>query len=441
MKPLDWGRLAVALIAVPAQAQVRPTETVKYTVRHGDTLLGLTAKYLQGADAFDRVASANRLPDNNRIFSGNVLIVPIAIMRAEPLQAKIVSFKGGTSLVTGGRQVPASMGLAIRPGDVLQTAVDGFVTIQLSNGSRMTLPTQSRVRIVQMRQFLLTKSTDFDFAVEKGRTEISVTPATSPNNLFRLRTPIAVSAVRGTKFRIGYESQNDPSLTEVIEGKVAVDGSNPAAATSTVPAGFGAAAKVTGDVGTEELLSAPAISNAARLWRNRFLDFDVAPVATARGYKLQLAKDADFQDMVAETRSATTTLRLAGIDNGTYFARAMAIAPSGLEGLSRTVRINRELAPLIASVSASGGQQRFTWETDRRGDPLFRLQLFPGIMNATPVIDEIGITGSAMTINSLPSGNYVWRVGMRRVVGGTMQEIWTDPEMLQIGSKTSDAGQ
>lgn len=436
MKTLDWRLAAVAagaLWVAPAPAQARNPDSVKYTVRGGDTLLGLTAKYLVGADAFDRVAAANRLPDNNRIYPGNVLVVPIAIMRAEPLQAKIVSFKGGTSVVAGGKSVPASVGLAVRPGDVLQTAVDGFVTIQLSNGSRMTLPTQSRVRIMQMRQFLLTKSTDFDFAVEKGRTEISVTPASSPNNLFRLRTPIAVSAVRGTRFRIGYQSQTDPSLTEVIEGKVAVDGPNPSAATSTVPAGFGAAAAASGDVGTEELLPAPIIAEAERLWRNRFLDFDVVPVATARGYKLQLARDIDFQDMVAETRSTTTKLRLAGIENGAYFARAMAVAPSGLEGLSQTVRINRKIAPLLASVSGVGGQQRFTWETDGRGEPVFRLQLFPDAMNATPVIDETGITGSAMTINSLPTGRYIWRVGMRRVIDGRMQDIWTDPETLQIG--------
>jgi hypothetical protein len=444
MKSLEWRFVvaaAAAFWAMPLMAQSRDADMVKYTVRGGDTLLGLTAKYLVGADAFDRIVRANRLPDNNRIYPGAVLAVPIAIMRAEPLQAKIISFKGGASVVAAGRSVPASVGLAVRPGDILQTAVDGFVTIQLSNGSRMTLPTQSRVRIVQMRQFLLTKSTDFDFSVEKGRTEISVTPAANPNNLFRLRTPIAVSAVRGTKFRIGYESQNDPSLTEVIEGKVAVDGANPAAATATVPAGFGAAAAASGDVGTEELLPAPAIADAARMWRNRFLDFDLLPVATARGYKLQLAHDADFQDMVAETRSATTKLRLAGIDNGIYFARAMAIAPSGLEGLSQTVQIKRELAPLVASVTGASGQRRFMWETDGRGEPLFRLQLFPGSMNATPFIDETGMTGNSMKIDALPTGTYVWRVGMRRVVNGRVQEIWTAPEMLAIGANSSDLGQ
>lgn len=438
MKWLEW-RIAVASVvavwASPAIAQAQNTDNVTYTVRRGDTLLGLTAKYLVGADAFERVVRANRLPDNNRIYPGNVLVVPISVMRFEPLQARIVSFKGSTSVITGGKAVAPSVGLAIRPGDVLQTAVDGFVTIQLSNGSRMTLPTQSRVRVVQMRQFLLTKSTDFDFSVEKGRTEVSAKPANNINNLFRLRTPIAVSAVRGTKLRIGYESQNDPSLTEVVEGKVAVDGANPAAATSLVPAGFGAAAAASGEVGTEELLPAPVINDAARLWRSRFLDFDVAPVATARGYKLQLAKDADFQDMIAETRSPTTKLRLAGIDNGIYFARAMAIAPSGLEGLSKTVRIKRELAPLYASVSSTSGRQRFVWETDGRGDPIFRLQLFPGSMSATPVIDEAGITANSMTVGNLPVGSYVWRVGMRRIVGGNMQVIWTDPETLQIGAR------
>ena len=91
-------------------------------------------------------------------------------------------------------------------------------------------------------------------------------------------------------------------------------------------------------------------------------------------------------------------------------------------------------------LSGSGGQRRFIWETDGRGEPVFRLQLLPGSMDTTPIIDETGISGSSMTINSLPGGSYVWRVGMRRVVDGKMQEVWTDPETLQIGPKTSDVG-
>ena len=441
MKRLNSVIAALALLSAVSQpssalAQANAPATVRYTVKTGDTLLGLTAKYLTGANAYDQLIKANNVPNPEQIYPGRVILVPVPLLRSTPLQATVANFKGAVSVGESNRLAAPRVGMAIREGNVLQTGIDGFVTIALSNGSRMTLPTKSRVRIVHMRQFLLTKSTDFDFLVESGRTEMSVTPARDPNNLFRLRTPIAVSAVRGTKFRIGYDGADRPSLTEVLEGKVAVDGPSAAAATSLVPAGYGAAAAASGDVGTEELLPPPAIVGADKIWRARMLDFNLAPVPMAQGYHLQLATDDAFQNMVAEARSVGPKLAVAGIPNGRYFARAMAIAPSGLEGLSQTYPITREIAPLIASVSMfERGRQQFEWETDGRGEPVFRLQLFSTARGAVPIIDETGLTTYAMIVDGLSPGVYSWRIGMWRVTDGDMNEFWTDPETLTITGK------
>lgn len=438
MKRLDRIAAALALISAAslAHAQSKAPATVRYTVKTGDTLLGLTAQYLTGANAFEQLVKANDVPDPERIYPGRIILVPVSLLRSTPLQASIVSFKGVVSIVETGKQAAPRVGMAIREGNTLQTGIDGFVTIALSNGSRMTLPTKSRVRIVHMRQFLLTKSADFDFLVESGRTELSVTPSRDPNNLFRLRTPIAVSAVRGTKFRIGYDGDALPSLTEVIEGNVAVDGNSAATATALVPAGFGAAASATGDIGTEALLPPPTIIAADKTWGGRLLDFNLVPVLTARGYRLQLATDADFQDMVAEARSGTPRLTIAGIANGNYFARAMAVAPSGLEGLSQTYVIKRILAPLIGSVNVlDHGRQEFRWETDGRSEPVFRLQLASKANPAAPIIDETGMTTYSMIVDGLSPGEYTWRISMRRVSDGEMTEFWTDPETLTISGK------
>jgi hypothetical protein len=420
----------------PAHAESNAPATVRYTVKTGDTLLGLTAQYLTGANAFEQLVKSNDVPDPERIYPGRVILVPVSILRSVPLQAAIASFKGAVLIGDSGKQAAPRVGMAIREGHVLQTGIDGFVTIALSNGSRMTLPTKSQVRIVHMRQFLLTKSTDFDFLVESGRTEMSVTPSRDPNNLFRLRTPIAVSAVRGTKFRIGYDGETLPSLTEVLEGKVAVDGPKAATASALVPAGFGAAASASGDVGTEELLPPPVIKGSDKTWDARILNFDLVPVPTARGYRLQIASDADFLDMVAEARSGTPRLSIAGIANGNYFARAMAVAPSGLEGLSTTYPIRRALAPLIGSVSKlDRGRREFRWETDGRGEPVFRFQLSAKANGTFPIIDETGMTTYSMIVDGLSPGDYTWRIGMRRVLDGEMNEFWTESEPLTISGK------
>jgi hypothetical protein len=420
------GILALALTTTAARAE----DSVAYTIRRGDTLLGLTAQYLTGAGAFETLVRVNAVPVPDKIAPGSVIRVPVSLMRSVPLDGKIASFKGDVRIDGRGQPVAAKVGMAIREGDVLQTAGDGFVTIVLSNGSRMTLPTMTRVRVLHMREFVLTKTTDFDFMVDKGRTELSVTPARNPGNLFRLRTPIAVSAVRGTQFRIGYDSNDAPSLTEVVEGKVAVDsGAEPA----LVPAGYGAAASAGGKVGTEELLPAPVIRDAGKLWRARMLNFDIEPVATARGYHLQIARDPAFEDMVAEARSTTARLQVPGIDDGRYFVRASAVAPSGLEGLTQSYPITRAIAPLTGAVEALDRRRhRFTWETDGRGTPVFRFQLFSDSNRDTPVIDEAGLDSYATLIDGLSPGRYTWRVGMKRVTSGSMDDYWTDPEPLLV---------
>jgi hypothetical protein len=149
-----------------------------------------------------------------------------------------------------------------------------------------------------------------------------------------------------------------------------------------------------------------------------------------------LANDAAFEDLVAETRSAAPALALSNIADGRYFVRATAIAPSGLEGLSQTVSIRRELAALVASITPMGARRyRFDWETDGQGEPLFRLQLFSDARRDTPVVDEPGLDVMSFRIDALPPGQYTWRVGMKRVSNGRMTEVWTDPEALTVPSR------
>ena len=217
---------------------------------------------------------------------------------------------------------------------------------------------------------------------------------------------------------------------------MAVDGPDAATAASLVPAGYGAAAAASGKVGTEALLPAPVISDAGKIWRARSLDFALVPVPTAQGYHLQLAKDAAFQDMVAEARSATTTLRVTGIDNGNYYVRAMAIAPSGLEGLSETYPITRTLAPLRGWVTSVGNDRhRFEWDSEGKGTPLFRFQIYAEANPETPIIDETGLTTYSIIVDGLSPARYMWRVGMKRFTGGAPDEFWTDPEVLTIPVK------
>jgi hypothetical protein len=433
-----------ALLSIAAFAMAQPAaaqsindqdEMVRYAVKRGESLFSISEKYLAQRTAYLAVQRLNRIANPMAIPPGTVLKIPMRMLKAVPLDAQLAAFRGDVRIEDKGSLKPPVIGLPIREGVIVQTGKLGFLTLMLSNGSRITLPSNSRVRIVHMRRFLLTNSTDFDFALEQGRMETAVTPLKDQNSRFRLRTPIAVSAVRGTKFRIAYEEGQGPSLTEVVEGGVAVGATVASASPTLVPGGFGATASATGQVGTEKLLDAPAVLKPGKLQKDPSVRFDLTPVAAARGYHVQLAKDAGFVDIIAATRGTSPTAQFAEIPDGNYFVRAMAIAPSGLEGLSESYGIRRQLTALGASAGALGpGQYQFKWFGAGSGKRVYRFQLLAKPDATIPLIDETGLEKPEMLLSGLTPGVYFWRVGVRQFGENGMSESWTPPEKFTLSA-------
>jgi hypothetical protein len=425
----------VAVLASPVSASDAQSETITYRMKQGDSLYRLSEKYLAGRTAYVEIGRLNRIANPLAIAPGTTIRIPVRLLKATPLEAQLASYQGAVRIERSGAVVAPKIGMAINEGQIVETGALGFLTLALSNGSRVTLPSSSRVRILHMRQFLLTGSLDFDFALDKGRAETAVTPMKDKNSRFRLRTPIAVSAVRGTQFRIGYDPAQGPSLTEVVEGGVAVGTSTAPADPALVPAGFGATATADGKVGTERLLAAPTVLRAGKLQKEPDVSFDLAPVGSAAGYHVQLAKDAGFADTIAETRSVGPNVTFSQIGDGNYFVRAMAIAPSGLEGLSETYGVRRQLTALGASADATApGEYQFKWFGSGSGKRSYRFELRDTAEGGVPLIDEAGLDASEIRLSGLAPGVYYWRVGVRQFGQSGVSENWTPPEKFTVSA-------
>ncbi len=427
--------LLMATAVQPVSAESASDEVISYKVRAGESLYTLGERFFAAKADYVKVQRLNRIANPYVIPPGTVLRIPTRLLKSVPLDGQLAAFQGDVRIERAAERLTPVIGMPITQGLVVQTGKLGFATFVLSNGSRITLPSNSRVRITHMRRFLLTGSNDFDFALDTGRAEASVTPNKDKNSRFRLRTPIAVSAVRGTKFRIGYEEGAGPSLTEVIEGGVAVAANASSVDPSTVPAGFGATASANGQVGTEKLLIAPSVLKPGKLQKEADVSFDLQPVSAARGYHVQLAKDAGFVDMIAETRSADPRAQFTGIADGNYFVRAMAIAPSGLEGLAENYSVRRQLTALGGSSSALGpGQYQFKWIGAGSGKRVCRFQLLTKVDGGIPVVDETGLDRNEINLSDLAPGVYFWRVGVRQFGESGISENWTPAEKFTVSA-------
>ncbi|MEG1030066.1 MAG: FecR domain-containing protein, partial [Brevundimonas sp.] len=199
------GVLALLVSTSPAHAQSRataaPDDAIDYQVQRGDTLIDLAVAYLNRPADYRQVQRRNRVANPRRMATGRNLAFPVSLLRADPDQARIASFRGAVSLTQGPATGAPSQGQTVSEGAILTTGANAFVRLALSDGSHVVVPSNSRVRLTRLRRYALNGAVDHAMTVEAGRAESRVTPRQRPGG-FVVRTPVSVSAVRGTEFRV-----------------------------------------------------------------------------------------------------------------------------------------------------------------------------------------------------------------------------------------------
>ncbi len=430
------GMAAARPVANPAPAAGSPAmpDSVIYEIRRGENLYTLAERYLDRIASYRTVQRLNRIADPRVVPVGTRLRIPLAILRAEPLRARILAMRGTVRIREGGRVIDAQAGTELPQGTVIETGKDGFISLGLPNGSRTSLPTLSRLSIVHLRRFVLTRSIDYDFTVEAGKADTHAAPLGSGNGLFRIRTERAVAAVRGTQFRVGVADA--ASLTEVLEGTVAAGASGQPP--EAVSGGFGAVI-AGGRVTREALLTAPALLAPGRVQVDPLVRLSFEPVAGSASYHLLVATDASMTDVIAEARSPAPDFTLSDIPNGRLFVRGSAIAASGLEGMAQTYAMRRVLTGLAASASADADRVTFKWSGSGEGRRLYRFQLLRNAPQGNApqgdaVVDEPGLEDEGIALRALEPGTYYWRVGVRQFADGEQTENWLPFEKIIIAA-------
>ncbi|VAW03046.1 hypothetical protein MNBD_ALPHA04-1853 [hydrothermal vent metagenome] len=431
-----WAVAAsIFLAVVPAQAQSPAgNERAEYIFKRGDTLIDLATKYLRKPSDYRIVQRLNRIANPHFIPVGKKVHIPFRLLKYRSSEARLSAFRGKVSIVTGGRQIAASKGLDIAEGSQLITSAGSFLTLRLEDGSRISMPSNSKVRITRLRHILLTDSIDYEFALDNGRIRSKVTPFDKKADRYRVRTPVAVSAVRGTDYRTRVDESTGTAFSETIEGDVDVAAGNDIGIGKavSVPAGTGAAASITGDLAKEDLLSPPELLEAAKVQSDAQLQFRVVPSGKATGHRIVVSTDAGFVDIVAEEKVDGAAITLPTIPDGRYFAKATAIAPSGFEGMPAAYAFKRQLSTLSGSAGKGDFGYRFKWDGEGSGKRIYRFQLLKGSKKAIPIVDEDGLLDDVLTLSDLPDGEYYWRVGVTQFSDGEAFQKWTEFEKLTV---------
>lgn len=413
-------------------------ERVEYIMQRGDTLIGLAVKYLRKRSDYHVVQRINRIADPHNISIGKKLSIPFRLLKYRPSEANLSGFRGEVSIASKGRTLVPVKGLDLAEGSQLTTSAGSYLTLRLEDGSRISMPSNSKVRITRLRHILLTDSVDYEFAVDSGRVQSKITPFDKKADRYRVRTPVAVSAVRGTDYRTRVDEETGTAFSETVEGEILVaSGSSIASGRAvSVPAGTGVAATATGKLATADLLAPPELVDPAKIQSEPDLEFRLEHSAAVKGYRLLVSTDAGFVNVVTEEKTDDALINAPGLPDGRYFARATALASDGFESMPATYSFKRQLSTLSGSAGKGDFGYQFEWDGEGNGKRLYRFQLLRGSKTAIPMVDEIVLTHDVLTLSDLPNGEYFWRVGVIQFsddpsdIGSV--EKWTDLEKLTV---------
>lgn len=405
-----WLAIAASAGAAPVQAAAIETATTPppalYVTRSGDTLIGIADRALARRDDWRPVARLNKVPDPHRMPVGKTLVIPQSLLRREPFDARIAAFSGQVRVAPSR---PVAVGDTIGAGAIIETGANSFVTLVLADGSKVTLPSQSRVRIDRLDRVAIDGRIDRGFTVLGGRGDFAVPKRERPEDRFLVKTPVAVAAVRGTEFRV--EHRPPASIISTTEGEVA---GRVVAEADEARIGEGRGALLdAGGTRLAALLPPPRLDSPGRVQDDPEVAFSIEALGARR--HVQLARDAGFVDLFSETESVDPVIRFADVANGTIYARITAIDANGVEGMPASYAVDRYRTGLTADAETPPGKPRrtrFAWAASGDGMPRYDFVLARDAALKDRVVDAPGLAVSEMTVTGLAPGDWFWQVTM-----------------------------
>lgn len=157
-------------------------------------------------------------------------------MDAQIVMARISSVSGRVLLSSNGASALAAVaGNELAPGDRLDTHGGGRLVIELTDGSMIVVQPES---VIVIKDFHAAVSIRELFEIMLGSVRVKINHFAGRPNPYRINSPTASIAVRGTDFSVTVDSQGDTQVM-VYEGSVEVTSLIDAAQSVVIEAGRG----------------------------------------------------------------------------------------------------------------------------------------------------------------------------------------------------------
>lgn len=210
--------LLFLLSCAPAIAET----LVPIKVQKGANLIHLTRQFCTSKYHWKEIARINKLSPPYLISPGDIIYAPLELLKTEKLTATVASVIGGVFVVESGKELKrVSIGDLIYPGQTLVTEEDGFAHLVFPDNKYTRISSGTKFSITYLVR-LADSSLKAQFFLEKGKLSHSVKKQLRVNETFNTRTPVSVTGVRGTEFRMKVPGANS-NIVETLKGVVDVE--------------------------------------------------------------------------------------------------------------------------------------------------------------------------------------------------------------------------
>ena len=432
--PLQILRIVIILVFLfslfPMSVSADDDHSIEFIVKDGDNLYNICEKILENPDDWRWVAMVNRISNPHRIFPGQKLVIPTRLLKGIPIDGLVTFIKGVVSIKLAETEDWKKLQLndKITQGNWIRTSEQGTIEISFQNHFSVLLRPNTIIEITAAREksaiYLMYK-----LFLDIGKAISKIKQSTGKETRFEIRTPSAVAAARGTEFRAGV----DPVITtrlEVLAGRVDVQAAKQKVA---LKAGEGTVVKKDkAPAIPKKLLHSPPLTNYQPLYRTMPLEFQFESIPGATSYRIMLARDKTFKDVVKDkVIKPQDTLKIGGVEDGRYFLQSRSIDDLGLEGpalepVEIKVRIN-PLPPFIQSPSDGADLRektaRFEWLNVAKA-VRYHLQVAEDRKFNHIIADQADINDISIQTENLDFKTYYFRISS--IAADGYQGIWSD---------------
>jgi hypothetical protein len=304
----------------------------EYTFRPGDSIWKIAEEYTTSVNNWAEIQAINEIKEgpDRKIIPGTRIQIPVSMLKQQPTPAIVIAVSGDVVLMrANGDKAEVKVGTKLFSGDRVVTAGRQSLRMQFADKSELQVLSNSEVVLDKLSHHKYTGMVDTRIRLNSGSVKTWVEKL-KPKSRYEIQTPAAITAVRGTSFRLSSDDAGKISRTEVTEGIVAVSAGD---ASKQVNDGFGLVAEKGKPLPEPvKLLPAPEIGdilldNQARI-KLSWNKLDGASL-----YRYQLASDKKFDQVIIDSSTQGNNIELDDLQPGRYYFRIRGVDKFKLQGL------------------------------------------------------------------------------------------------------------